>query len=248
APLTPGGRKAGLAGGEGYDEMKDLIGWWYDWSGKPSGHSGAPIAVPMLWGNGHRGSLQNDAARFAQFTSTWSASNAPPYVLGFNEPDCASGESASMSVGDSVWAWNKYIAPLAQGNSRLISPAMCAQLHESFLKPFSDQISTPFDIVAVHIYKPDIAQLKAVLDYFWNKYNKPMWVTEWGCVHDQNGFQPCWDQGQNAQFMRDAVRTFQADSRVYAYAPCNVHPNWVVSSGGKLTELGRVYRDAVRQY
>ncbi|GMK58538.1 hypothetical protein CspeluHIS016_0505700 [Cutaneotrichosporon spelunceum] len=246
--LTPGGRKAGLAGGNAFDQLKDYIGWWYDWTGVPSGHSGAPIAIPMLWGNGHRGSVQNDAARFRQFTSTWSASNPPKYVLGFNEPDCTSGESASMSVGESVTAWNQYLAPLGNAGSLLVSPAMCAQLHESFLTPFTQQISTPYDVVAVHIFKPDIAQVRAVLDYFWNKYGKPMWVTEFGCVYDQNGFNGCWDQGQAVQFMKDAVATFQNDGRVYAYAPTDVGNAWTMTSGTQLTEVGKAYLNAVRQY
>lgn len=228
--------------------MKGYIGWWYDWTGNPSGHSGGPVPIPMLWGNGRRGALQNDAARFAQFTSTWTVSNAPQYVLGFNEPDCTSGESAGMSVGDTVWAWEEYIAPLGRAGSLLVSPAMCAQLHETFLTPFTQQISTPYEVVAVHIYKPDIAQLRAVLDYYWHKYQKPMWVTEFGCVHDQNGFTACWDQGQAVQFMREAVAAFQNDERVYAYAPCNVGNAWVVTSGGKLTEVGKAYLDTVKQY
>jgi hypothetical protein len=30
-PLTPNGIKAGIAGGDSYEFLKDHIGWWYDW-------------------------------------------------------------------------------------------------------------------------------------------------------------------------------------------------------------------------
>lgn len=204
----------------------------------------------MLWGNGHRGGTQNDAARFAEFKATWSTSNYPKYVLGFNEPDCSSGESSDITVSAAASAWAQYIAPLGNAGSLLVSPAMCRQLNEDWLTPFQAAISTPFDVIAVHIYKPDITQVKAVLDYFWAKYKKPMWVTEFGCVYDQDGFNPCWDQNQAVKFMTDAVNTFQSDSRVYAYAPCDVGNAWVIkpSWDGSLTAVGRAYLNAVKQY
>lgn len=202
----------------------------------------------MLWGNGHRGSTQNDAARLAEFRATWSTSNYPKYLLGFNEPDCPTSDSSDMTVSAAASAWAQYIAPLGNAGSLLVSPSMCRQLDENFLTPFQAAISTPFDVFAVHIYKPTIAQLKAVLDYYWSKYNKPMWVTEFGCVYDQNGFQACSDQAQATQFMKDAVATFQADGRVYAYAPCDVGNKWIIKSGGQLTETGRTYLNAVKQF
>ncbi len=203
----------------------------------------------MLWGNGHRGAVQNDAARFAEFTGKWSASNAPQYAIGFNEPDCSTPESSDLPVDDAVWAWDQWLAPLGAAGTVLVSPSMCSQLHENFLTPFTQKISMPYDIVAVHIYKPDVTQVKAVLDYFWIKYQKPMWVTEFGCVDDNPNFSPSWDAGRNAQFMRDAVGVFQNDDRVKAYTPANAGGAWIVYDGsGKLTDLGRVYLDAVSKY
>lgn len=45
--LTPNGIKAGVAGGDAYNILRDHIGWWYDWSADPS-KPGEPIAAPML--------------------------------------------------------------------------------------------------------------------------------------------------------------------------------------------------------
>lgn len=201
----------------------------------------------MLWGNGHRGGLQNDWNRFSQFRSTWSSGNVPPYVLGFNEPDCTSGESSALSVSDAVSTWEEYIAPLGNAGALLISPAMCKQLDEDFLMPFQQAISTPSDVVAVHIYKTNVDDVKKVLDYYGNKYGKPMWVTEFGCV-DDTSFTPCWEQWRANQFVNDVVNLFENDNRVYAYAPADVGNSWTIGSAGALTETGQTYLNAVKRY
>lgn len=56
---------------------------------------------------------------------------------------------------------------------------MCKQMDENgWLKQFQGQITRDFDITAVHINKNNIAAAKAVVDYYWNTYGKPIWVTE----------------------------------------------------------------------
>jgi hypothetical protein len=137
-PLTPNNIKAGIAGGDAYPFLKDHIGWWYDWqvvhlprhlkmftkyrSPNPS-KAGTPVGVPMLWGGGTADA--QDAARLRQFQQI---SQAPPFVLGFEEPDCASGDgSAGMSVEDGVSKWESLIAPLSKKGTRLGSPSMCSR-------------------------------------------------------------------------------------------------------------------------
>lgn len=53
----------------------------------------------MLWGDGSLGEDQNDAARVAAFKSL---TTTPKYVIGFEEPDCSTPGSASMSVDAST--------------------------------------------------------------------------------------------------------------------------------------------------
>ena len=136
--LTPNNIKAGIAGGDAYPFLKDHIGWWYDWqvvhlphhlvmfikyrSPNPS-KAGTPVGVPMLWGDGTADA--QDAARLRQFQQI---SQAPPFVLGFEEPDCASGDgSAGMSVEDGVSKWESLIAPLGKKGTLLGSPSMCSR-------------------------------------------------------------------------------------------------------------------------
>ena len=88
----------------------------------------------MLWGNGTVDS--QDAQRLKAFEHL---ATAPPYVLGYEEPDCPSGEgSAGMSVEDGVAKWESLIAPLRSKGTKLGSPSMCStssafESHRSYI-------------------------------------------------------------------------------------------------------------------
>jgi len=113
----------------------------------------------MLWGGGNADST--DASRFAAFKKI---TNAPQYMLGFEEPDCASGGgSAGMSVSDGVQIWEQYIAPFKAKGTKLGSPSMCKQAAETWLKQFSEQISTDWDFTAIHVNKNNMDGVRLTL-------------------------------------------------------------------------------------
>jgi len=132
--LTPNGIKAGVAGGDAYNILRDHIGWWYDWSANPS-KPGEPIAVPMLWGSGHADAT--DAQRLKQFqrlSSSSSNKKHPKYVLGYEEPDCTSGGGSSgMGVDEGVREWERLIAPLKGRGTKIGSPSMCSKCSIKYL-------------------------------------------------------------------------------------------------------------------
>ena len=132
--LTPNGIKAGVAGGDAYNILRDHIGWWYDWSAHPS-KPGEPIAVPMLWGSGHADAT--DARRLEQFerlSSSSSNKRHPKYVLGYEEPDCTSGGGSSgMGVDEGVREWERLIAPLKGRGTKIGSPSMCSKCSIEYL-------------------------------------------------------------------------------------------------------------------
>lgn len=245
--LTPNGKKAGIAGGDSYDWVKDHIGWWYDWSSSPSGHSGGPIAVPMIWGAG--GVDQTDSARLDTFKSI---TTPPQYIIGYEEPDCFTPGSAGVDVGTAASLWNQYVVPLQQKGSIVLSPSMCHQAAETgWLQPFQQQISQDWDITNLHINKNSMAGVKEDLDHYWNTYGKPMWVTEFACVNDVNGFVPCTDQSEIDQYISDIVALFESDSRVYAYAYSDglgLGSVWPSVSGGSLSASGQSYLNAISQH
>ncbi|KAJ7801286.1 hypothetical protein B0H14DRAFT_3489802 [Mycena olivaceomarginata] len=193
--FTPNGKKAGTSSGNAYSILESHIGWWYDWSPNPTS-TGSPIPRPHALG----------------------ITSAPQYMLGFEEPDCASGGgSAGMSVAEGMQIWEQYIAPFKEKGTKLGSPSMCKQAAETWLNQFSQQISTDWDFTTVHVNKNNMIGVKADLDHY-ASYDKPLWVTEFACVDDVNGFTPCTDQEEINDYINQIVDLFQTDSRVAAYA------------------------------
>jgi hypothetical protein len=203
--------------------------------------------IPMLWGGGDADST--DASRLAAFKDI---TQAPQYMIGFEEPDCPSGGgSAGMSVAEGVSAWEQYIAPFQAKGTKLVSPSMCKQVAETWLAQFKTEITTQWDITNVHINKNSMDGVNADLDHY-ATYGKPMWITEFACVDDSTGFVPCTDQGEIDSFINDIVALFEGDSRVAGYAYSNgegLGDVWPMTDGsGNLTPSGTTYINALKQY
>ncbi|KAF5327820.1 hypothetical protein D9619_004571 [Psilocybe cf. subviscida] len=245
ASFVPNNNKAGIAGGDAYSFMVDHIGWWYDWSPNPS-KPGKPVAVPMLWGNGTAG--QQDAQRLKAFEQI---TNDPPYVLGFEEPDCPTGSgSAGMSVKDGVSKWEALIAPMKAKGTRLGSPSMCKQADETWLAQFAKAITTPWDFTAIHINKNSLDGVKKDMAHY-ETYGKPIWVTEFACVDDNKKFEPCTDQSEINAFINDVVDYFEGNSNVFAYAYSNglgLGDVWPLMKGNSLSKSGQTYLNALKKY
>ncbi|KAJ7761874.1 glycosyl hydrolase catalytic core-domain-containing protein [Mycena maculata] len=244
--FTPNGIKAGTSSGDAYSSLEAHIGWWYDWTPDPA-WNGSPIPVPMLWGGGTADST--DAARLAAFAKI---TDAPQYMLAFEEPDCPSGEgSAGMSVSEGVQVWEQYIAPFQAKGTKLGSPSMCKQAAETWLQQFSEQISTPWDFTNIHVNKNSMAGVELDLAHY-ATYGKPIWISEFACVDDSTGFVPCTDQDEINTFINDIVALFESDSRVAAYAYSNgegLGSVWpMTTSSGSLTPSGQTYISAISKY
>jgi len=243
--LTPNGIKAGIAGGDAYLYMENHIGWYYDWSATPP-KFGKPIPVPMLWGNGTVD--MQDKERLTAFEHL---STVPAYVLGFEEPDCTSGSgSADMTVHDGVSKWESLIVPLGKKGSKLGSPSMCKQADETWLAEFKNQISTPWDFTAIHINKNNLDGVKKDVDHYMT-YGKAIWVTEFACVDDRNGFVPCTDQQEINIFINEIVPYMQGNPNILAYAYSNglgLGDAWPLMNGNSLSESGKTYLAAIEKY
>lgn len=247
--FIPGGKKAGSAGGRAVPFWKEHLGWWYDWTPSPEVTEGV-ISVSMLWGSGNNG--QEDASRFAEFQDL---TDAPQFLLGFNEPDCSGADvSANMDVGQGVQLWNDLITPWGEKGSLLGSPSMCTQKDESWLQDFSGQdLSRDWDFTAIHVYKPDMAGVQEDIDHYWNTYGKPIFVTEFACVYDQDNFTPCTDQGEINQWINDVVDLFENNENIAAYAYTDgggLGDAWLPTNneGSQLSESGETYLAAISKY
>lgn len=246
-PLTPNGKKAGSAGGRAVPFWKEHLGWWYDWTPSP-GNQDNVIGAAMLWGDGDNG--EEDQKRWQEFQTL---SEAPQYLLGFNEPDCQGADtSASMTVEKAVQVWNDNIVPWGEKGSLLGSPSMCMQLAETWLEQFNQSsLNRSWDFTAIHVYKPDMDGVRDDIEHYWTKYGKPIWVTEFACVYDQDGFTACSDQGQIDQWIKDLVDLFEGDDRIMAYGYTDgggLNDMWLPTNGDSLSEAGQTYLDAISKY
>ncbi|KAI9638734.1 glycosyl hydrolase catalytic core-domain-containing protein [Dioszegia hungarica] len=248
--LTPNGRKAGISAGDALKEFENQIGWYYNWAPTDPWQSSNKVQfVPTLWGGGSADST--DAARLIDFKAM---SSTPTWLIGPNEPDCEAGGqmSAGMTIDATASLWNELMAPKGNAGAMLLSPSMCKQMAEDgWLGQFQTKISRDWDITNVHINKNNMEGVKATIDYYYNKYKKPLWVTEFACVNDNPNFVPCTDQGQINQFIHDIVDVLQNDGRVYAYAYSNgngLGNVWPLWNNGQLSESGKAYRSALSKY
>nr|POF07199.1 alkali-sensitive linkage protein 1 [Quercus suber] len=253
--LTPNGNKAGLSGYIGIDakgafkSLAPYISWYSDYTAVTPDSDGV-IGVGMLWGAEGSPCGEDVTSRLADFKSLV-VDTTPKIMFGFYEPDCTCTMSSDMTVADAATQWDALIAPLASKGSVLGSPSMCKQKDEDFLTPFKAAISTPWDVTSIHINKPNIEGVKEDVEYYINTYGKPIWVSEFACVYDQDSFTPCSDQSVINDFIKDTVSYLEGNEHVVAYAPSNgegLGTVWPLtdSNTGELTASGNAYLSALK--
>ena len=245
-------KKAGLSGFQGvqtqagFASLAPYIGWYSDYNPDTPDYAGVQ-GVPMLWG-GEGSSCSVTSARMKSFESVV-VESVPKLMFGFFEPDCDCPLSSSMTVTAAASIWNSHLAPLATKGSILGSPSLCKQIDEDFLTPFKAQITHDWDITSIHINKLDLAGITADVEYY-RTYGKPIFVSEFACVDDRNGFRPCSDQAQINTFLSQAVTYFESQSDIIGYGPSNgegLGSTWpFFNSAGQLSSTGRAYLDIVR--
>lgn len=139
------------------------VSWYYTWGPKPIPGLSGPEFVPMAWGKA--GEL--DALRGGQV----------PALLGFNEPD--NGSQSNIAVGDAVARW-----PQLQSRAVRVGSPAPAKLNAPWLDDFMNSANAQglrVDFVAIHLYGPPQPQwFLQRIDEVWQKYHKPIWITELG--------------------------------------------------------------------
>ena len=132
--------------------------------------------VPMIWG---KNSLNNEAL---ENLKNLRETGQIRYVLGFNEPDLET--QSHMSVDEAIALWPK----LEEIGVPLGSPAP-AGLRNGWLEEFmlkAEQNNLRVDFICIHLYLNNNPQLFLdIIDQTYNKYNKPIWITEMAVVDNQ---------------------------------------------------------------
>ncbi|KAG8915162.1 hypothetical protein FRC01_003764, partial [Tulasnella sp. 417] len=154
------------------------VDWIYNWgTEKKSIFSSIPSFYAMQWGSGGIASL-----------STKLQQSGSGYLLGFNEPD--NGGQSNLSPATAASLWKQYIEPIKAQNStiKLISPAVTnagAPGGLAWLDSFLSYCTgCHIDGVAIHWYGGWIDDFKAFINDA-KKYNKPLYMTEFGLEWDQ---------------------------------------------------------------
>ncbi|WP_333771192.1 glycoside hydrolase family protein [Streptomyces sp. IBSBF 2435] len=213
APPASSARKGvGVWSFSGVDSALDKsgAGWYYTWSTSHSGVSG-PGFVPMIWGG-----ASADASALAQ------AKKAGPYLLGFNEPDMSA--QSNMTVDQALSLWPK----LESAGKVLGSPAVAygGDTAGGWLDRFMSGARTKgyrVDFIALHWYGGDfttpdaVAQLKSYLQAVYNRYHKPIWLTEFALIDFSHGTRFPTDQ-QQAAFVTAAARMLDGLPYLQRYA------------------------------
>ena len=232
-----------------HPEVPDLLGcsWYYNWEPWPAKTAGASRAdfVPMMWSGKH---VTDENLEFVK-------SSGCKVLLGFNEPD---GEGqANMTVAEAIALWPK----LEATGMRLGSPGTTtgAPWLDEFMKEAKAK-NLRVDILCLHWYgditRPDpVGALKKYLEYYWEKYHLPIWLTEYsGADFDYHLRKTTVED--NAKFAAESVEMLEKLPFVerYAwYAPMvSSHDRQyskvgMIKRGGVFTPVGLAWRNAGRE-
>lgn len=217
--------------------------WYYTW-GTTIPFNLAPQNaefVPMFWGK----STITDAniANAQQLRGQGKAN----YILAFNEPDLA--DQSNMSVQDALTAW-----PRLESIGLPLGSPVTSWPTRTWFYSFMDQAiaqNRRIDFICVHMYVglDDVAFVKVLQDLH-DKYQKPIWITEFATVANdattvaQNPYTP----EMVLAFMQRLLPKLEALDYVQRYSWFSGSPTsarlWssaLVDANGNLTALGKWY-------
>jgi hypothetical protein len=218
--------------------------WYYNWTqSADTCTTGGGEFVPMIWG--HTGNEQSASGITSSITSF--VNKGYGTVLGFNEPDNTG--QANMSVATAISLWPSFNNPAI----KIGTPATSANSNgqtwfQSFMSMLNADASLRADFVAIHWYgwnagscDANASQLESYIKSAegWAG-SRPIWLTEWGCLHDSAP-----DTPTVVNFYKGAIAMFAKHPRLvrYAWYPWSTNLD-LVDSGGALTALGVAYAAA----
>ncbi|WP_436761826.1 glycosyl hydrolase [Streptosporangium sp. V21-05] len=220
--------------------------WYYTWS---TNHNGVTTPkgtefVPMIWG----------AASVTDQNLTQAKNSGSPYLLGFNEPDFA--EQSNMSVEQALSLWPRLTAT----GLKVGSPAVAwgGDRAGGWLDRFmtgAAQKNQRVDFITLHWYGGDFradaatGQLKSYIQAVYERYRKPIWLTEYALIDFSNGVRFPTD-AQQAAFVTASTKMLASLPYVQRYAwfglpSSDTEPNsGLFRSNGVATPAGRAFQAA----
>ena len=188
-------------------------GWFYTWASDKQGINNPSSSefVPMIWGSGAVNPTQLNQAKSLGTT-----------LLAFNEPDM--GGQANMSVDQALQLW-----PQLQGTGmRLSAPAVAfgGDTPGGWLDRFMSGASSRgyrVDFIPLHWYGSDFSaaavdHLKGYLQAVYNRYRKPIWLTEYALIDFTTSTPRYPSSDQQAAFAKNSALMLQGLSFVERYS------------------------------
>ncbi|MFD9659876.1 sigma-70 family RNA polymerase sigma factor [Streptomyces mirabilis] len=219
--------------------------WYYTWNTQHQGVTtpGSASYVPMIWG----ASSVTDAS-LAQ------ARAEGPYLLGFNEPDMA--QQSNMTVEQALGLWPR----LMSAGKVLGSPAVAygADTAGGWLDRFMSGAKAKgyrVDFITLHWYGGDfrtpqaVQQLTSYLSSVYERYHKPIWLTEYALIDFSQGTRFPSAQ-QQADFVTTSTKALDALPYVqrYAWFGLGADPakpsSGLFTNGTTATAAGRAFQSA----
>ena len=195
------------------DALSDVgAKWYYNWAANNNdvpGPAGVEF-VPMIWG---KQNVTDATLKEARSEGT--------ELLGFNEPD--QGGQANMSVDDALAAWPR----LEATGLRLGSPAVsyggdqAGGWLDRFMKGASAK-GYRVDFITLHWYGSDFSdaavnQFLGYVDAVHKRYDKPIWITEYG-LQNFSGTPRYPTSAQQVAFIKGTTKGMESRSYVERYA------------------------------
>ncbi|MGC4832944.1 sigma-70 family RNA polymerase sigma factor [Micromonospora vinacea] len=220
-------------------------GWYYTWGTQHPGIStprGATF-VPMI-----RSAENVTADELAR------ARAAGPYLLTFNEPDMP--EQANMTVEQALDLWPQLMAT----GSKLGSPAVAwgGPDPQGWLDRFMTGAQARghrVDFITLHWFGADfttataVAQLRQYLQAVYQRYRKPIWLTEFALIRFAGGGSQFPSQQQQAAFLTAATAMLGQLPYLHRYAwfglpATDKDRSGLFRDGKEATAVGRAFQAA----
>jgi RNA polymerase sigma factor (sigma-70 family) len=221
--------------------LKDVgASWFYNWD---ANHNAIPAPagveyVPMIWGA-------------KSITAVAQVKKQGTELLAFNEPDLAAQSNLTPAQALDLWP------QLQATGMRLGSPAVAfgGDRAGGWLDQFLSGAATKgyrVDFVPLHWYGSDFSaaavnQLKSYLQAVYNRYHKPIWLTEFALINFA-GSPKFPTQAQQSAFVTNAAAMLDSLPYLERYAwfslPSQGDDTGLYNGSGQPTQVGLAYKAA----
>ncbi len=180
---------------------------------------------------------------------------AVTHLVGFQDPDTAS--EVNLPVKEAVSLWKQFVLPAkAEFDIRLGSPGTSSDPEgQVWLQYFFNLLNglDAVDFIVVHWYGNDVYALKTYLADMYEKFHKPLWLTEFAYSHTDNtiGAMAASAMNEVEEFMREAIPFLDRCPYVerYAYSGAMHFVDFKEDASGaddnelELTKAGKLYNE-----